>query len=60
LPGGPIANPGAQALQAAAHPAQIDYLYFVADGKGGHNFAKTLDGHNRNVRTYRKIISQAE
>ena len=60
LPGGPIANPGAQALQAAAHPAQTDYLYFVADGKGGHNFAKTLDGHNRNVRTYRKIISQAE
>ena len=60
LPGGPIANPGVQALQAAAHPTQTDYLYFVADGKGGHNFAKTLDGHNRNVRTYRKIISQAE
>ena len=60
LPGGPIANPGAQALQAAAHPTQTDYLYFVADGKGGHNFAKTLDGHNRNVRTYRKIISQAD
>ena len=60
LPVGPIANPGAKALQAAAHPAQTDYLYFVADGKGGHNFAKTLDGHNRNVRTYRKIISQAE
>jgi UPF0755 protein len=57
LPIGPIANPGADALQAAANPEVTKYLYFVADGKGGHNFAKTLDAHNRNVRTYRKLKS---
>lgn len=60
LPAGPIANPGAEALLAAAHPQKTEYLYFVADGKGGHNFAKTLDAHNRNVRIYRKSLSQAE
>ena len=60
LPAGPIANPGAEALLAAAHPQKTEYLYFVADGKGGHNFAKTLDVHNRNVRIYRKSLSQAE
>ncbi len=60
LPAGPIANPGAEALIAAAHPQETKYLYFVADGKGGHNFAKTLDAHNRNVRIYRKSLSQAE
>jgi len=58
LPLGPIANPGEDALRAAANPKETDYLYFVADGKGGHNFAKTLDAHNRNVRTYRKLKSQ--
>ena len=60
LPAGPIANPGAEALLAAAHPQITEYLYFVADGMGGHNFAKTLDAHNRNVQIYRKSLSQAE
>ena len=60
LPKTPIANPGYQALYAAAHPKETDYLYFVADGRGGHNFAKTLDAHNRNVRTYRKIIRKKQ
>ena len=60
LPVGPIANPGADALQAAANPEETENLYFVADGKGGHNFAKTLDVHNLNVRTYRKLKSQEQ
>lgn len=52
LPPTPICNPGLEALQAAAHPADTDYLFFVADGKGGHNFAKSLDEHNRNVKSW--------
>ena len=53
LPPGPIANPGKAALEAVLNPADTKYLYFVADGSGGHAFASTLDEHNANVKKWR-------
>ncbi|MFM8745452.1 MAG: endolytic transglycosylase MltG [Aestuariivirga sp.] len=59
LPPGPIASPGRAAIEAVLNPQQTDYLYFVADGSGGHAFAVTLEEHNRNVKTWRKIAGNA-
>lgn len=49
LPKGPITNPGRASIEAVLNPEQTDALYMVADGKGGHVFANTLDEHNANV-----------
>jgi len=59
LPPGPIANPGRRALEAAAKPAETDYLYFVAEGNGGgHVFSKSLVAHNGAVRAYRRSLGR--
>ncbi|PHY93645.1 aminodeoxychorismate lyase [Acetobacter pomorum] len=54
LPPGPICSPGLSSLEAAAHPASGDALFFVANGNGGHNFSTTLAEHNRNVSVFRQ------
>ncbi len=58
LPPTPIANPGRASIRAALDPDQTDFIYFVAktlDPSDGHNFAETLDQHNRYVAAYRAL-----
>lgn len=55
LPPTPIANPGVDAIHATLHPATTEYIFFVANGTGGHAFAATLKEHNENVAAWRAI-----
>ena len=57
LPPGPIANPGVASLEAAMHPAQSEFLYFVSDNNGHHRFSRNLEEHARNVAAYRKAVA---
>lgn len=58
LPPGPIGSPGKISLEAAMHPAETPYLYFVSDGNSHHRFARSLEEHNRNVAEYRKAVAR--
>jgi UPF0755 protein len=58
LPPGPICNPGRASIEAALHPEANDFLYFVADGSGGHVFSKNLNEHNVNVTKWNEIKDQ--
>jgi len=60
LPPGPINNPGKNAILAALYPQDNDYLYFVADGKGGHNFSSTYSQHLKNVNEYRRWLESQD
>jgi UPF0755 protein len=57
LPPTPIANSGKTSIEAVAYPAQTNELYFVADGSGGHNFAKTYAEHQRNIQFLRRKLA---
>ena len=55
LPPKPICNPSKSSIYAVTNPTETDFLFFVANGKGGHNFSKNLQQHNKFVKEYRKL-----
>lgn len=57
LPPTPICMPSESSIYAALHPAQTDYLYYVATGTGGHNFSATYSDHEQQVKEYREVLS---
>lgn len=57
LPPGPISCPGEGAVAAVAQPLETNYIFFVADGRGGHNFSSNLPDHNSNVQKYKNFLS---
>ena len=58
LPPTPIANPGQASIEAALNPDTTEFIFFVADGTGGHAFATNLDDHNSNVARWREIEAE--
>lgn len=60
LPAGPIASPGKQSILAVLNPKKTDYVFFVANGEGGHFFSVTFDEHKKNIQRYKKILKQNE
>lgn len=60
LPPGPINNPGKEAILASLYPANTDFLYFVADGKGGHTFSNSYSQHIINVNHYRRWLREQQ
>ncbi|MEL6584861.1 MAG: endolytic transglycosylase MltG [Pseudomonadota bacterium] len=60
LPPGPIANPGRASIEAALNPDETPFIFFVADGTGGHAFSVTYEEHQENVRAWRRIERERE
>ena len=55
LPIGAICNPGKKAIEAVLNPPKTNYIYFVANGTGGHNFSTTYEAHKKNVSHWRSV-----
>ena len=55
LPPSPICNPSKSSIHAVSNPLKTDFLFFVANGEGGHNFSKNLKQHNKFVKEYRRL-----
>ncbi|MDQ7041026.1 MAG: endolytic transglycosylase MltG [Rhodothermus sp.] len=58
LPPGPITNPSPNAIDAVLYAEAHDYLYFVADGEGGHIFSRTFREHVQAANRYRRLMQQ--